>query len=44
VVGFLFSDVGKGKVLTVTYWITRKDADKHLPTLEKIFSSVKPAE
>lgn len=42
VIGFLFTDVGKGKVLTVTYWITRKESEKHLATIEKIFSSVKP--
>ena len=44
VVGFLFTEVGKGKVLTVTYWITKKDKDKQMETLEKIFSSVKPIE
>ncbi|MGB8167419.1 MAG: hypothetical protein WCF18_08000 [Chthoniobacteraceae bacterium] len=44
VVGFLFSAVGKGKVLTVTYWITKKDADKHMGTIEKIFASVKSVE
>lgn len=41
VVGFLFTDLGNGKVLTVTYWITKKDAEKHYGTLEKIFASVK---
>jgi hypothetical protein len=40
-VGFLFSEVGGGKVLTVTYWISKKDSDKSMATLEKIFSSVK---
>lgn len=44
VIGFLFTEVAKGKLLTVTYWITKKDADKHMPTLEKIFSSVKAVE
>ena len=39
--GFLFSEVGGGKVLTVTYWISKKDSDKSMATLEKIFSSVK---
>jgi hypothetical protein len=42
VVGFLFTDLGNGKILTVTYWITKKDATKHYGTLEKIFASVKP--
>jgi hypothetical protein len=40
-VGFAFTDAGNGKVLTVTYWITKKDQEKHFPTLEKIFESVK---
>ena len=41
IVGFVFSDAGGGKVLTVTYWITQKDREKHFPTIEKIFESVK---
>jgi hypothetical protein len=41
-VGFAFTAAGNGKVLTVTYWITKKDQEKHFPTLEKIFESVKP--
>jgi len=44
VVGFLFTDLGNGKVLTVTYWISKKDSEKSLETLGKIFASVKPAE
>ncbi|HEX6564984.1 MAG TPA: hypothetical protein VF020_11910 [Chthoniobacterales bacterium] len=40
-VGFVFADVGNGKLLTVTYWITKKDAEKHFPAIEKIFESVK---
>lgn len=44
IVGFMFTAVGKGKVLTITYWITKKDAEKHLEVMEKIFSSVKPVE
>jgi hypothetical protein len=42
VVGFLFSEVAQGKVLTVTYWITKKDNAKHMDTIEKILASVKP--
>ena len=42
VVGFLFTDLGNGKVLTVTYWISEKDSEKSLETLEKIFASVTP--
>jgi glucose/arabinose dehydrogenase len=44
VVGFLFSEVGDGKVLTITYWISKKDSEKSLETLGKIFSSVKNVE
>jgi hypothetical protein len=40
-VGFLFTEAGDGKMLTVTYWISKKDSEKSLATLEKIFSSVK---
>lgn len=40
-VGFLFSEAGDGKLLTVTYWISKKDSEKSLATLEKIFGSVK---
>ncbi len=41
VVGFLFTDLGNGKVLTVTYWISEKDSEKSLETLQTIFASVK---
>lgn len=44
VVGFLFSEVGDGKVLTITYWISKTDSEKTLGTLGKIFSSVKKIE
>jgi hypothetical protein len=44
VVGFLFTDLGNGKVLTVTYWISKKDSEKNLETLGKIFASVKAVE
>ncbi len=44
VVGFLFTDVGNGKMLTLTYWITKKDSAKHMDTIEKILTSVKPVE
>jgi hypothetical protein len=43
-VGFLFSEAGDGKMLTITYWISKKDSEKSLETLEKIFSSVKTVE
>jgi hypothetical protein len=36
--------VGDGKVLTITYWISKKDSEKSLETLGKIFSSVKNVE
>jgi hypothetical protein len=41
VVGFIFTEVGQGKVLTMTYWINKKDAEKSLETLGEIFASVK---
>lgn len=44
VVGFLFTEVGQGKVLTITYWVNKKDAEKSLETLGKIFESVKSLE
>jgi len=40
-IGFMFVDLGNGKVLTITYWITKKDSDKHMDTLEKILDSIK---
>jgi hypothetical protein len=40
-VGFAFTDGGNGKVLTVTYWITMKDQEKHFPAIEKMFESVR---
>jgi hypothetical protein len=40
-IGFAFADGGNGKVLTVTFWITKKDQEKHFPAIEKIFESVK---
>jgi hypothetical protein len=39
-VGFLMTKVGN-KILTVTYWITKKDHEKQMPALDKILSSVK---
>ena len=41
-VGFMFTKVGGNKVLTVTYWITKKDADKQTEALNKIMDSIKP--
>jgi hypothetical protein len=40
-VGFAFTDGGNGKIVTVTYWITKKDQEKHFPAIEKIFESVR---
>jgi hypothetical protein len=40
-VGFLFTDAGDGKILTVTYWITKEDQEKDFPTVTKILESVK---
>lgn len=41
VVGFIFTEVGQGKVLTLTYWINKKGAEKSLEALGGIFNSVK---
>lgn len=40
VVGFLLTEV-RGKVLTITFWISKKDSEKSLEALGKIFESVK---
>ena len=40
-VGFLFTDAGEGKILTVTYWILNKGHEKDLPDLTKMLDSVK---
>ena len=45
VVGFLFTEVGDGTVMTVTYWVLKKEeTEKSLETLAKIFASVKSIE
>lgn len=43
-IGFLFSPVGGGKILTVTYWIDKEGSEESLEVLAKIFSSVKSVE
>jgi hypothetical protein len=43
-VGLMFTDAGKGKILTVTYWVVKKDFAKQEKALEKILSSVKRIE
>jgi hypothetical protein len=40
-VGFLFTAVGEGKILAVTYWISKKDMEKHTAQIVKIYESVK---
>ena len=42
IVGFLFADVGNGKLVTITYWIVEKDLEKHTDALDAIIASVKP--
>jgi hypothetical protein len=39
-VGFLFTDAGQDKILTVTYWITKENQEKDFPTVTKILESV----
>lgn len=41
VIGFAFSDIGNGKLVVVTYWITKKGFEKHEADIDKIFDSVK---
>lgn len=40
-VGFLFTEVGDGQLLAVTYWILHKDQEKQLEEIVKIYQSVK---
>ena len=40
-VGFLFTEVAEGKLLAVTYWITKKDLAKQQDQIAKIYESVK---
>ena len=40
-VGFLFTEVAKGQILAVTYWITKKDMEKQTDQIVKIYESVK---
>ena len=39
--GHAFTGAGSGKMLRVTYWITKKNQEEHFPTLTKIIESVK---
>lgn len=41
VVGFMLTKVGRGKILTITFWISKKDNEKSLEALGKIFASVR---
>ncbi len=38
-----FADAGKGKVILVTYWVTKKGESKYEGELTKIFDSVRKA-
>jgi hypothetical protein len=40
-VGLMFTDAGHGHVLRVTYWISKKDQERHIPVLAAILDSVK---
>ena len=40
-VGFLFTEVADGQLLAVTYWISKKDMEKHIAQIVKIYKSVK---
>lgn len=41
IIGFLLTEVGRGKVLIITFWVSKKDSEKSLETMDKILSSVK---
>lgn len=44
-VGFFFTPVGQGKVLVITYWVSKENSDKSTDTLvNKILPSVKSVE
>ena len=38
---FGFVDIGKGKILMITYWVTKKGESRHQDTLNNMFDSVK---
>jgi hypothetical protein len=39
--GFVFTDAGNGKMVTVTYWISKKGSEKDKPVITNMFDSVK---
>src|SRR4051812_18870419 len=40
-IAFIFGDLGKGKVLVITYWIPEDGVEKHLPAINHMFDSFK---
>lgn len=38
-VAFIFSDIGGGKILLITYWITEEGMTKHIPSINALFES-----
>lgn len=40
-VGFVFTHAGNGKMVTVTYWISKKGSEKDKPVITTMFDSVK---
>jgi len=38
---FGFVEIGNGKILMITYWVTKKGESRHQETLNKMFDSVK---
>ena len=40
-VAFIFADLGGGKLLLITYWITEEGLEKHIPSINALFESFK---
>jgi hypothetical protein len=43
-IAFVFGDLGNGKVLVITYWITKKGGEKHSESIGAVFDSFKRIE
>ncbi len=41
-IGLIVTDVGHGKKLVITYWVSKKDSERSLKSLGKVFASVRP--
>lgn len=41
-IGLITTDVGYGRKLVITYWLSKKDSERSLKSLGKVFASVRP--